>query len=134
MLYIFLLILLSKFVSAELIQPSSKILGLGWALFSTILVACFLVTICILLSQQNYAPALFFSSAIIMGLYVMILALIPKYQVGSIAPSPPISIDWSFYPRIVFLSFTTIIGGFSVSAAAYFYCFTPIYAIKEKVE
>lgn len=127
-----ILLLLSNFVLAEIIQPSTKVLGLGWALFSSIFIACILLAVCITLSQQDYAPGLFIASTIAVGLYVMILALIPKYQVGSIAPLPPIDIDWSYYPRIVFLSFTTIVGGFSVSAAAYLYCFTPIYAIKEE--
>jgi uncharacterized SAM-binding protein YcdF (DUF218 family) len=46
--------LLITLVSAEnLVLPSKKILGLGWALFATILLAVLLILACMLLSQRK---------------------------------------------------------------------------------
>lgn len=121
--------LLVDFVQAQnVIPPSTKIAGLGWALFTTILLTILLTCLCIVFSQHEYAGYLYVGSGFVLALFVIVISRIPQIQVGSLEPLPPADIDWSYYPRIVFVSFTSIFGFLGVSGVGIYYYFNPVYA------
>jgi hypothetical protein len=64
----------------------------------------------------------------VLATFVIIIARIPKLQVGMPEPSLPEDVDWSFYPRLVFVSFVSIFGFFGVGAIGTYYFFQPVYA------
>ncbi|KAJ3319970.1 hypothetical protein HDV06_005788 [Boothiomyces sp. JEL0866] len=122
------IVLIGSALATSLIPPSQKVFGLGWALFSCIILAVILVILCILLSQQEYAGLFYIISGLILALYVMILALIPKLKVGDPISLPSAEIDWTHYPRIVFLSFTTIFSAVGIAGVGIFHWAAPVYA------
>lgn len=75
---------------------------------------------------------LLMGSATIICLVVLIITQIPKLEVGTPIPPPAADIDWTYYARIVFISFMTIFSFIGLGGVGAFYVFLPIYAVPEK--
>ncbi|KAI8895534.1 hypothetical protein BC833DRAFT_600930 [Globomyces pollinis-pini] len=115
--------------SITIVPPSTKIFGLGWALFISIVFMLALLTVCLVLSKQDYAQILYIGSALIFGLFVLIVSIYPKIQVGSYLPPPVVEIDWTFYPKLFLVIFTFLFSLIGIGGITVTYVLQPIYAI-----
>lgn len=124
--------LLNSSQISQLVQLNSQghVLGLGWALFTCILLALLLIIICILQSKSEYAAIYYFMSPLILATTVGVLYALPKYHLGDVVSEPKL-VDRYWHPRVAFLVVSSLLTLALSLYGLIIYAITPVYAIKE---
>ncbi|KAI8799520.1 hypothetical protein BJ742DRAFT_845640, partial [Cladochytrium replicatum] len=140
-------------VSISLVKPSVRILGVGWGLFTVILLTTVLVVVSACMSQHDAAGWLCTGSIALIAGLIGVLAAVPKVRVGSTEEKPGLvryfgralllnlkilvvvqKQDWTFHTRILFVVSFGLVAVAGLLGAVVIHLLTPVYAIPENLE
>ncbi|KNC99795.1 uncharacterized protein SPPG_05171 [Spizellomyces punctatus DAOM BR117] len=115
--------------------PSPRILNIGWALFTTLLlggtcIIAFLISSAFAKTSSgnvSRTSIVTLVSATVFGVVVLTLRYLPKVPVGYVVQEAEV-VDKTYHARIAFAVLSTIFSVVSAGCSAAFYAFSPIYA------
>ena len=61
---------------------------------------------------------------------MIIIAALPKVQVGGPIPLSATVVDYTHYPRLIFLALTTVFSAIGLAISSYYYLLQPLHAKK----
>ncbi|TPX61971.1 hypothetical protein SpCBS45565_g07135 [Spizellomyces sp. 'palustris'] len=115
--------------------PSPRILNIGWALFTTLLlggtcIIAFLISSAFAKTSSgnvSRTSIVTLVSATVFGVVVLTLRYLPKVPVGYVVQEAEM-VDKTYHARIAFAVVSTILSIVAASCSAVYYAFSPIYA------
>ncbi|KAI9345576.1 hypothetical protein BDR26DRAFT_856289 [Obelidium mucronatum] len=118
----------SSLISPNAMVPATKIMGVGWGAFICMFVGGVLVVFSLSFSMHDLAGLIYFASAILMALIVVLLNYLPKAPVGSV-PDSVLVFDLTYYPRIALILLLLLGSVAGLGGVFAFYVLIPVYAI-----
>ncbi|KAI8910780.1 hypothetical protein EDD86DRAFT_246151 [Gorgonomyces haynaldii] len=94
----------------SLVPPSPRILGLGWALGIALIVGCIIIGLHLMLYKHPQHTLYLGTLFGIYALFLLIIGVFPKIQVGAPWPTNPPVVDGQWYWKMIFSIFMGIMG------------------------